>query len=268
MKGKGTRGQEARGQGDKRQGDKGTRGARVFHADLLPTNEEFRACVRLRLRLPVAPEALARVCQHVSVERQRCPAVLDPLGDHAVCCAIGGFLVLRHNETAQALEAALKTGKFDGVATEVLVPEWERDHPTKPGVRQAAVLDVSLVCKGQTEYVDVNVYHGFAGGGELAKRPRGRGSRARQRHAVQAVGPAEIAAHARAFRLQHLRGPRPARPRRAQALGCCEQGGVPCGLRADPELDRGSAGRSAGGGRLHGARPEDCIEREGCAARR
>lgn len=45
----------------------------------------------------------------------------------------------------------------------MLVPEWEREHPNMPGVRQAAVFDVPLVCKGQTEYVNVNVYHGTMG---------------------------------------------------------------------------------------------------------
>lgn len=143
--------------------------ARISAAELLPTNEEFRASVRLRLRLPVAPETPARLCQHVPVERVRCPAELGEYGDHAVNCAVGGFMAQRHNETYEALEAALKAAKFDGVATEVLVPEWEREHPTKPGVRQAAVLDVSLQCKGQTEYVDVNIYHGFTHDGTIAK---------------------------------------------------------------------------------------------------
>ena len=66
------------------------------------------------------------------------------------------------------LEAALKGAGFNGVATEVLVPEWEREHPTRPGVRQAAILDVSLLCKGETEYVDMHVYHGFSGNGTVA----------------------------------------------------------------------------------------------------
>ena len=146
--------------------------ARVLMPELLPTNDEFRAAMRLRLRLPVAPDVQGRQCQHVSLKRERCTGRLDDLGDHAVNCSVGGFHVQRHNETATALEAALKVAGFSGVATEVLVPEWEREHPTRPGERQAAVLDVSLVCKGQTEYVDINVYHGFAGNGEIAKRWR------------------------------------------------------------------------------------------------
>ena len=62
-------------------------------------------------------------------------------------------------------EAALKAAGFRGVATNVLVPEWERDHPTKPGERQSAILDLGLLCQWSQEYVDFHVFHCFKGDG-------------------------------------------------------------------------------------------------------
>ena len=56
---------------------------------------------------------------------------------------------------------------------EVVVPEWERDHPLKPGEREAAVLDVAVMVPPNwaLEFVDIHVYHCFTGAGVRASRP-------------------------------------------------------------------------------------------------
>ena len=144
--------------------------ARPFLVDRLPDNAEFRVSVCLRLRLDPCGRA-GYPCRHVSAAGAQCPCFLDANCDHAIDCGIGGFWQIRHDEPRDILGAELKACGFKGVRAEVVVPEWERDHPSKPGTRQAAVLDLGLLSPphNATEFVDFHVYHVFSGDGSRAK---------------------------------------------------------------------------------------------------
>jgi hypothetical protein len=108
-----------------------------------------------------------------SAQRAQCVKFLDPFGDHAIDCGVAGFFQRRHHDVRDELAGEAKAASFRGVHTEVVVAEWERDHPTRPGEREAAVLDVGLspLPDYVQEYVDVHVFHCFTGSNQRAAHP-------------------------------------------------------------------------------------------------
>ena len=113
----------------------------------------FTHAVRWRLGLPVCASNLFCSRAYSSDSRRVCGCALDRLGDHLVCCGVGGYKTFLHSRIVAAVRAILRDSG-------ALVPDKEifvAGRGTRPG--EAARLEVEFVVAGVRRYVDVVVKH-------------------------------------------------------------------------------------------------------------
>ena len=113
----------------------------------------FCHAVRWRLGLPVClPDC--RCCRfYAKTAGRRCGQLLDELGDHLVCCSVGGHKTFLHSRLVSVVRGLLRDSGAWVPDREVMVLPWGQ----KPG--EAARLEIEYVVAGVRRHVDVVVKH-------------------------------------------------------------------------------------------------------------
>ena len=113
----------------------------------------FTHAVRWRLGLPVCAADLFCCRTYSGDSRRQCGCSLDRLGDHLVCCGVGGFKTFLHSRVVAVLRSVLRDSGALVPNREVFVAGWG----TASG--EAARLEIEFTVTGVRRYVDVVVKH-------------------------------------------------------------------------------------------------------------
>ena len=113
----------------------------------------FTHAVRWRLGLPVCAANLFCCRTYSKDSCRRCGCALDRLGDHLVCCGVGGHKILLHSRIVAVLRGILRDSGALVPEREVFVAGWG----TAAG--EAARLEVEFTVAGVRRFVDVVVKH-------------------------------------------------------------------------------------------------------------
>ena len=113
----------------------------------------FVHAVRWRLGLQTCAPHLFCSRWYSKDSRRRCCQPLDRVGDHLVCCNVGGFKTYLHSRVVAVLRGILRDSGASVPDREVEVLAWGK----QPG--QAARLEIEFLVEGVRRYVDVVVKH-------------------------------------------------------------------------------------------------------------